>query len=207
MTPPTAHVSAIAIRRRVDGVRVNIPHAVQFYTSAFDYGKRGAGASELALNVLEYALTANGHRGMRLPCFRGSCYQLAWDAHQDYASAVIASLPAEGADLVLDDVDRWLTRWRQTQASKPASLPEQAEDVSSTARVYVQRLNVDAQEMQSRITRFEDVLGKQRAWANRIQELAHALPVGRERDTIIAHARAVSAACDDVLGADVDSAS
>lgn len=85
----------IVSRRTIDGPVVEgVEHKwVVHSPDGFNWGYRGSGPADLALNIL-LAVTKDR--------------EIAWRYHQDFKEEVIANLPWEGGEIRWEDVKKWL---------------------------------------------------------------------------------------------------
>lgn len=87
----------------------NVPALVCHHSpTGYSWGYHGSGPADLALNVLEWALRDRGYTGHRVKCWRGDCFGLAWDLHQQFKSEVIALIDPAGGTISADFVRVWL---------------------------------------------------------------------------------------------------
>lgn len=109
----TAFTEEIVIRRSRQGaVITNVPRLVtQHSPSGYEFGYGGSGPADLALNVLENVLTAQGYRGERVKCFHGTCFDLAYRLHNSFKFEFIATLDQErGGTIAYQAVADWIGR-------------------------------------------------------------------------------------------------
>lgn len=109
--PPTKDTE-FTFRRDKGHARTNVKWRVKHHSpSGFEFGYEGSGPSDLALNVLEEVLLGLGHKGPRMDCWAGTCFEAAWLAHWDFRRAFIANLPREGGVIERKVVEDWLLGW------------------------------------------------------------------------------------------------
>jgi hypothetical protein len=72
--------------------------------TGFEFGYGGSGPADLALNIAEHALKHLGYKGNRQPCYKGDCFDLAWEVHQDLKWQFIAQAPREGTVIPWQDI-------------------------------------------------------------------------------------------------------
>lgn len=95
--------------RAEEGIYTNVPHLVTHHSpDGYEIGYQGSGPADLALNLCEYVVTALGHEGPRIRCWRGTCYEAAFLIHQDFKRKFIAPLPKEGGTLAYGEVEQWI---------------------------------------------------------------------------------------------------
>ncbi len=84
----------LIMKRDDRGVWTNCPHLVTHHSpSGFEFGYGGSGPADLALNVVEILLNHLNYRGERVKCWRGDCWDKAFELHQGFKLEFIA--PAE----------------------------------------------------------------------------------------------------------------
>ncbi len=106
----------VVLRRLPDGVETNIPHLVTHHSpSGYEWGSGGSGPADLALNILESVLRERGHKGRKVECRKGKCFDLAWQLHQDFKREFIASLPHEGGVIYYPAIVAWIGRHEEWQ--------------------------------------------------------------------------------------------
>lgn len=106
--------TGVFIRRFPDGVETNVPHLVTHHSpSGYEWGYAGSGPADLALNILESVLQEMKHKGRKVKCWRGECFELAWSLHQDFKREFIANLPHEGSVIYYPAIVAWI-RERET---------------------------------------------------------------------------------------------
>lgn len=107
----------IALWRDVDGVHTNVPHlCIEHSPTGFEYGYGGSGPADLALNIVEWVLTATGYSGGRVKVFEGICFSLAYQMHQSFKWHFIASLPPQGGIIPWNTATAWVSAWREKKA-------------------------------------------------------------------------------------------
>ena len=91
-------------------VQTNIPHLVVSHSpSGFEFGYGGSGPADLALNAVEILLTRKGYKGQRVECFDGTtCWDKAYDLHQEFKRDFIANAPREGCVIPYEDLMAWV---------------------------------------------------------------------------------------------------
>lgn len=88
----------------------NVAHAVAgLGAPGFDWGSDRPGSYDLALNVLEAALRRLGHAGPRSGAGAEWCFTLALLLRARFVSQVIATLPADEAQVEAASIDAWIT--------------------------------------------------------------------------------------------------
>lgn len=134
----------------------NVAHAVGSLGAAgFDWGSHTPGSYDFALNVLEAALRRLGHAGPRSGDGAESCFTLALLLRTRFVSQVIATLPAEGAQVDAASIDAWIAdqvaRLDPTQAAMIAPRyalttgdPRQHWSLTEAEELVGERLNVHA---------------------------------------------------------------
>lgn len=93
---------AVVMRRTPDGVlATNVPHHVTHHSpSGYEVSYSGSGPADIALNIVEHALRLIHYNGATMATWDGRrCFKLAWDMHQDFKAAWIATLNP--------DADEW----------------------------------------------------------------------------------------------------
>ena len=107
---PQPLAAGIVVRADTDGnVLTNVPRTVVHHSpTGYAFGYGGSGPADLALNILEAVLRAQGYQGPRTPCYKGDCFKLAYRLHQDFKWAFIASMPKEGDVLPYQQVVAWI---------------------------------------------------------------------------------------------------
>ena len=74
----------------------NFPQAVVYHSpDGMEFGYRGSGPADAALNILLYFV--NGEDALRM--------------HQEFKEIFIATLPEVGGVIDEDDIDRWIDAW------------------------------------------------------------------------------------------------
>lgn len=92
----------------------NIPQLVIHHSpDGFSWGYQGSGCADLALNILELALLSQHFKGKRVKCWKGSCFEKAWQMHQEYKRQVIARIPKEGGTITGESVLQWIANWHE----------------------------------------------------------------------------------------------
>ena len=111
----TDHISlnqALVLQRDGDDdhaiVRTNVPHLVVHHSpSGFEFGYAGSGPADLALNICQWYLNSIEYKGMKLECYDGNCWSLAFVIHQDFKRAFIANAPHRGIVIPMVEIKRW----------------------------------------------------------------------------------------------------
>jgi hypothetical protein len=105
----------IILQRSEDGhVRTNVPHiVVEHSPTGFLWGYSGSGPSDLALNICEAILAMQGYKGKRIRCYRGTCFQVAWDLHPIFREEFLAKMPHEGGMIPYEQAQSWITAQMQ----------------------------------------------------------------------------------------------
>lgn len=99
----------IVLTRDSTGAHANIPQSVIHHSPAgFEFGYGGSGPADLALNILNFFVPADGQP--KVTCFQGSCSRFAWDYHQEFKWAFIASLPREGGVIRAAMIREWINQ-------------------------------------------------------------------------------------------------
>lgn len=98
------------VLKRDDAGRVwtNIPHLVTHHSpDGFEWGYGGSGPADLALNICEMMLSRLGYQGERVECYRGDCWDKAFELHQDFKWHFIS--PANKTDALIPyaSVELW----------------------------------------------------------------------------------------------------
>lgn len=111
---------------REDGeARASVPRRVtQHSPTGYEWGYNGSGPADLALNVLEDVLLHLGHRGPRVKCWQGECFEAAWLAHHDFKRHFLAAMPHEGGVIPRETVSVWLLGWMVSHGAAAAHGPE-----------------------------------------------------------------------------------
>ena len=90
------------------GVRMPQP-AVWHSPDGYEWGYGGSGPADLALNILEITLRDSGYKGERQKLFKGSCFSLAAELHQDFKWQHIATMNRlMGGELSFEFVKAWI---------------------------------------------------------------------------------------------------
>ena len=90
-------------------VQTNVPHFVTHHSpTGYEFGYRGSGPADLALNTVEYLLHLKGHKGRRIRCFNSRCFQKAFDLHQKFKNDFIACAPREGNTVPYAMLEKWI---------------------------------------------------------------------------------------------------
>lgn len=86
---------------RITGVaQTNVPHSVILHSpDGFEWGYGGSGPADLALNILNAYIPPGWDGHEPVTCFQGDASRTAYDLHQDFKWAHIATLPPEGGTL------------------------------------------------------------------------------------------------------------
>lgn len=92
-------------------VATNIPHLCVLHSpSGFEYGYRGAGPSDTALNMIEATLRVLRYVGPREMAHRGTCFALSLILHTDARDEFLSELPPDGGRIPFLDVAAWIIR-------------------------------------------------------------------------------------------------
>ncbi len=88
----------------------NVPRLVIHHSpDGFEWGYGGSGPADLALNILEMALRKMNFDGKKVPCYRGNCFELAWNLHQQFKWEFITKLSKDSENYIsMDDVYSWI---------------------------------------------------------------------------------------------------
>ena len=98
-------------RGGLGNVRTNIPHLVVSHSpSGFEFGYGGSGPADLALNALEILLTRKGYKGQRVDCFEGTCWDKAYELHQEFKRDFIANAPDGGCVIPYETLMVWIDK-------------------------------------------------------------------------------------------------
>ncbi len=104
-------VSDGIVLRRIPGgaVMTNVPHLVTHHSpTGYEFGYAGSGPADLALNICEMMLNRLGYKGGRENCWRGDCWRLAFQLHQEFKFRFIATVSHEnGATLQYTEIESW----------------------------------------------------------------------------------------------------
>jgi len=81
----------ILLRNNVQtGIWTNVPHlCIDHSPTGYEWGYEGSGPADLALNIVENILWIIGHRGPRMSCYSGSCFEAATYIHQSFKAAFL----------------------------------------------------------------------------------------------------------------------
>ena len=81
----------ILLRNNVEqGIWTNVPHiCIDHSPTGYEWGYGGSGPADLALNIVENILWDIGHRGPRMTCYAGSCFEAATYIHQNFKIAFL----------------------------------------------------------------------------------------------------------------------
>jgi len=100
----------VILRRYPDRVETNVHHLVTHHSpTGYEWGYEGSGSADLALNILEAILRAMRHDGPLTECYKGSCFRLAWQLHQDFKHEFIDKVPHEGGVIHYPAIVAWIT--------------------------------------------------------------------------------------------------
>lgn len=90
----------------------NVPVTVICHSpSGYEWGYRGSGPSDLALNILNW-LVPPGADGMEpVRCWNGACSRTAWALHHDFKESFLAGMPREGGEIPGTVVLTWIAAW------------------------------------------------------------------------------------------------
>ncbi len=98
----------ILVRNRKFGVGTNVPRMVIHRSPmGYEWGYSGAGPSDLALNILEAVLTIERHKGKRIRCYAGDCWDVAYKHHVEFRSEFIETAP-NGAVIPYGRIRKWI---------------------------------------------------------------------------------------------------
>jgi len=104
----------VAIRRRDGRLQTNISHYITNHSpDGFNIGYSGSGPADLSLNVLEQFLRYKRYNGDRTEAGEvrgGSCFRLAWWAHQRFKEQFIAKSNRE-VRVTIREIDTWLRKF------------------------------------------------------------------------------------------------
>lgn len=98
---PVSLKTALVFERVGDVVYTNVPHLVISHSpDGFNFGYAGSGPADLALNYCEWYLIDAGFKGNKVKCFKGKCFAVAYQLHQQFKerwllSAIDQSIPYE----------------------------------------------------------------------------------------------------------------
>lgn len=99
-------------QRGPDGtVYTNVPHHVTHHSpSGFEWGYGGSGPADLALCLLQDALTRMDYADPMPPidCYAGRCMSLAWRLHQPFKWAFISPMAHSGGRITFREVAAWI---------------------------------------------------------------------------------------------------
>lgn len=92
--------------------QTNVPWRVRHHSpSGFEWGYCGSGPADLALNICEDILLGLGHKGERMTCYDGTCFEVAWLAHHEFKRRFVAGLPCAGGSIAVREAEVWLLDW------------------------------------------------------------------------------------------------
>jgi hypothetical protein len=101
----------------------NVPLLVVHHSSTgFSWGNTGAGAADLALNVLEWYLRGKKFYGLKPPYRKEQCSIVAYDLHQKFKHKFIAPMPKEGGTIPHDAIKAWVEKQVFIRLCKPMKL-------------------------------------------------------------------------------------
>lgn len=109
------------VLQRLEGdmVATNVPWLISHHSpNGFEWGYPGSGPADLALNIAEVVLLADGHTqpGRKAKASGwGTFFRDAWNMHQPLKDRFIVGVPKEGGVIPLMEVVEWVRDWK----SKP----------------------------------------------------------------------------------------
>lgn len=101
----------VVMLRAVDGTCfTNVPLSViEHSPTGFSWGYAGSGPADLALNILEYAVSVlNLARMTPIPIYSGKCSREAFRYHQSFKELFIADVPERGGVIPWRQIRNWL---------------------------------------------------------------------------------------------------
>jgi hypothetical protein len=118
-TPPLSE--ALFTWRHPDGTVVtNVPHLVAEHSpTGYEFGYGGSGPADLALNVVEALLRDVGFAGVRMACWRGSCFRLSYQVHQRFKRKFIEPMDRDGGRIPRAEMVRWLQEHTEGEEGCP----------------------------------------------------------------------------------------
>ena len=104
----------LILRRAKSGneeiVETNVLHLlVEHSPTGFEFGYGGSGPADLALNTVEIILHYISHKGPRMACLSGNCFQKAYELHQEFKWKFIASAHRNTTNIIpYEFMEKWV---------------------------------------------------------------------------------------------------
>ena len=103
------------VLRRLDNrdTATNVPHLVIHHSpDGYEWGYRGSGPAELALNLVEWLLRHEGYEGPIVRCMQGACFRLTWELYHDCMRDLLVDCGRGDVTMPLQTVQEWLSVYR-----------------------------------------------------------------------------------------------
>jgi hypothetical protein len=108
-------MNTIYFARNEGGAWTNLERKYADHSNSFEWGQECDEATDLALNVLQWALEQKGFTDEYTVAVNhgGSVYAFAYVMHEDFMRQVIARIPYVGGELSLDEIKDWIDKYPQ----------------------------------------------------------------------------------------------
>lgn len=109
--PDAPITQGVILRRFPDGIETNVPHLVTHHSPTgyeWGYAFGGSGSADLALNILGTALQELQHKGEKVDCWCGDCFQLAWTLHHPFKFQFLSNMPHDGGVIYWPALKAWI---------------------------------------------------------------------------------------------------
>lgn len=111
---------AIVCMRDERGTMTNVPWIVKHHSpTGYEFGYGGSGPADLALNIVENLLRRIGYDGEKTNDVwdKSRIFVKAYELHQDFKWAFVASLPRDGGSIKTNTAIAWIEAHLETQKS------------------------------------------------------------------------------------------
>ena len=107
---PMPEYGAVMLRVTNGTYFTNVPVSVIHHSpDGFAWGYEGSGPADLALNILEYAVSYfDLARECPVKIYSGNCSYEAWRFHQEFKRQYIAVVPEHGGVIPWEQISKWI---------------------------------------------------------------------------------------------------
>jgi|ETNmetMinimDraft_26_1059896.scaffolds.fasta_scaffold106018_2 hypothetical protein len=94
----------------INYIETNVPlHAVEHSPSGFEWGYKGSGPSDLAMNIVQEVLVRVGHKGEKERVYKGDIFSETRQVYQYFMEEFISVLPEEGGSIPYKEALKWIS--------------------------------------------------------------------------------------------------
>ena len=99
----------VVIKRTERGVETNVPRLVTKHSpTGFEFGYRGSGPADLALNILEAYLRGIGWEGSTRKVMKGEAFEVSLGMYQFFKEKYIDPMHREGGKIHIREISKFV---------------------------------------------------------------------------------------------------